>query len=195
MIIYEDEGQKQGQHEIKNNYWKAKGIEVKRVPLPVGDYILANTLTEDVISRKAHRNVDLKKMDFLGTYRVCVDTKRDITEIEGNICGKAHERFRDECILAKNNGITLYVLVENNNGIADIQDLFKFTSKRRQDWFRIKAAHDKGKMLGIKIANQPPVSGEVLAKAMLTMQAKYGVTFLFCTPQEAGRKVIELLRG
>lgn len=193
MIIYEDEGQKLGQHEMKNHYWKANGYEVKRVPLPVGDYILANDLTKDVVERKSKRKVDLKKMDFLGTYRVCVDTKKDLTEIEGNICGKAHERFRDECILAKNNGIRLYVLVENKDGVADIQDLFRYTSKRRLNWFRIKAAHEKGKMLGVKISSTPPVSGETLAKAMLTMQAKYGVTFVFCKPEDAGKRVLELL--
>lgn len=193
MQLLEDDGQKIGQHLLKNNWWNLNDIEVIRVPLPVGDYALANELTADVIKRKSDRNMPVKKMDFLGTYKVAVDTKKDITEIEGNICGKAHARFRDECILAQNNGIKLYVLVENSDGITDIKDLFSYTSKRRMNYFRIKKAHEEGKMLSRSIPKQAPVSGQTLAKAMLTMQLKYGVTFLFCRPNDSGRKVIELL--
>lgn len=54
----------------------------------------------DVINRKNERGVPVKKMDFLGTYNVTVDTKKDIQELVGDICGKQHARFRDECILA-----------------------------------------------------------------------------------------------
>ena len=35
--------------------------------------------------------------------------------------------------------------------------------------------------------------GETLAKACLTMQLKYGVEFLFCRPEDAGEKILELL--
>ena len=34
-----------------------------------------------------------------------------------------------------------------------------------------------------------------LIKTMQSMQEKYGVTFLFCTPEESGKIVIELLTG
>lgn len=195
MIILEDKGQQLGKHTIKNDYWKSLGIEVIRVPLPTGDYVINNDKTQDVINRKMKRNIEAKKMDFLGTYKVTVDTKKDISEISDNVCGKGHARFRDECILAQNNNIKLYTLVENREGIADLQDLFSYTSERRKRWFQIRNAHQKGKMLSYKISKIPPVSGEQLAKSMLTMQEKYGVTFLFCTPEEAGRKVIELLEG
>ena len=41
--------------------------------------------------------------------------------------------------------------------------------------------------------SQNATKGVSLAKAMRTMQEKYGVTFLFCKPEEAGAKILELL--
>ena len=49
--------------------------------MPVGDYIIATDKVADVIHRKAKRNMEVKKMDFLGTYAVAVDTKKDMQEI------------------------------------------------------------------------------------------------------------------
>ena len=115
MILIEDKGNKEGLHKIKNAYWQAQGIEVIRHPLPVGDYILMNEKVKDMLDRKAKRGIEPKKMDFLGTYNVAIDTKKDIQELCGNICGKSHDRFRDEALLAQNNGIKLYILVENES--------------------------------------------------------------------------------
>ena len=38
-----------------------------------------------------------------------------------------------------------------------------------------------------------PADNQAIVKAIEKMQEKYGVKFLFCTPEEAGEKVIELL--
>lgn len=35
--------------------------------------------------------------------------------------------------------------------------------------------------------------GETLAKAIETMEQKYGVKFLFCKPEEAGAMILKLL--
>lgn len=193
MIILEDVGNKVGQHIVKNKYFEKNGIEVIRAPLPVGDYILMNDKVQNVIDRKTKREVELKKMDFLGTYNVAVDTKKDIQELVGNVCGKAHARFRDECILAQNNGIKLYILVEDSGGYVDrketiynkpvrsIDDLFGWKNPRAFVWVK-----------GVQ-KNPTATKGETLAKACLTMQKKYSVEFLFCSPQESGKKIIELL--
>lgn len=193
MILIEDMGNKVGLHVAKNNYWSSNGVEVLRAPLPVGDYVLVNDKIQDVLDRKTKRGIEPKKMDFLGTYTVCVDTKRDMNEIEGNIIGKAHARFRDELILAQNNGIKLYVLVENRDKINDVRDVFRYTSKRRLNWLKYNKLHQEGRALNIVIPSKPPVSGANLAKSMLTMQERYGVTFLFCKPEESGKKIIDLL--
>lgn len=193
MLIIEDKGQKEGQHILKNRYFENNEIEVLRAPLPVGDYIIADDKVSDVIHRKAKRNMEVKKMDFLGTYSVAVDTKKDMQEIIGNICGKSHPRFRDECILAQNNGIRLYVLIENADGVKSVEDVFKWRNPRLERYNRIKYMQSCGKWLNASIPITPPTSGKTLAKSMLTMQLKYGVEFVFCRPEEAGKKIIELL--
>lgn len=193
VLIIEDKGQKEGQHILKNRYFENNEIEVLRAPLPVGDYIIADDKVSDVIHRKAKRNMEVKKMDFLGTYAVAVDTKKDMQEIIGNICGKSHPRFRDECILAQNNGIKLYVLIENADGVKSVEDVFKWRNPRLERYNRIKYMQSCGKWLNASIPITPPTSGKTLAKSMLTMQLKYGVEFVFCRPEEAGKKIIELL--
>lgn len=194
LLLIEDKGQKEGQHILKNRYFENNEIEVLRAPLPVGDYIIADDKVSDVIHRKAKRNMEVKKMDFLGTYAVSVDTKKDMQEIIGNICGKSHPRFRDECILAQNNGIKLYVLIENADGVKSVEDVFKWRNPRLDRYNRIKYMQSCGKWLNASIPITPPTSGKTLAKSMITMQLKYGVEFVFCRPEEAGKKIIELLR-
>ena len=193
MKLIEDMANKEGKHVFKNNWWKAHGVEVIRQPLPVGDYILVTDKVEDVLKRKAARGIEPHKMDFLGAVHVSVDTKQSMTEIEGNIVGAAHERFRDECILAQNCGIKLYVLVENEDGIKCLDDVAKWQNPRAKRWYRLKALHEQNKALKIPIPSRPPVNGERLMKAMKTMQEKYGVTFAFCAPHEAGQRVLDIL--
>ena len=193
MILISDKAQQKGKHLIKENWWKNNGVDVLYHPLPVGDYVIANAKVLDVIERKAKRGIETKKMDFLGTYDVVCDTKKDIQELIGDICGKQHARFRDEAILAQNNGIKLYILVENKDGVKDVRDLFKWQNPRMHRYNKILYMHRLGKWSNIPTPKAPPTSGETLAKACLTMNLKYGVEFMFCTPNEAGKRVIELL--
>ena len=190
MIVLEDKGQQAKKHELKHLYFESHGIYWERYPLPVGDYILANEAVHDVISRKQKRGIDVKKMDFLGTYNVAVDTKKDIQEIIGNICGKEHSRFRDECIIAQNNKIKLYVLIENNDNVKCIDDLNYWDNPRikMQKWITTLSGERR------KVLKYPDATkGVTLAKAMRTMESKYGVKYLFCTPEEAGAMILELL--
>lgn len=193
MILVEDKAQKIDQHEMKNRWWEKEGIQVLRYPLPVGDYIIADDKVMELIKRKQKRNVEIKKMDFVGTYKVCVDTKKDIQELIGDICGKQHERFRDECLFAKNNGIKLYILVENTTitinerkgiyspYIDSLNNLHRFVNPRLFIW------------RGGKQMYPTATKGITLQKACMTMEKKYGVEFIFCRPNEAAEKVIELL--
>lgn len=193
MILIEDVCNQKSKHLIKNDYWRLNGIEVKRYPLPIGDYVVTNDKILDVIKRKADRSVDIKKMDFMGTYSVCVDTKKDIQELIQDVCTKDHARFRDECILAQNTGVKLYVLVEDNGGFCDrkctiynkpvtcINDLFRWKNPRAFIWQGGKQKYPRC------------TKGEQLAKACITMEREYGVSFMFCTKAEAGAKVLSLL--
>lgn len=188
--IVEDRGQQARKHEIKHRWFSENNINLLNMPLPVGDYILLTDTVEDVIKRKEKRGIPVKKMDFLGSYKICVDTKKDIQEIISDICGKQHERFRDECILAKNNGICLYILIENEDGIKCIDDLLLWDNPRAkmQKWVTTPSGQRR------KVLKYPKAtSGETLSKAMLTMEEKYDAKFLFCTPEEAGERILELL--
>ena len=181
--IIEDTRQKKGKHDVKNAYWYIMGIPVERHPLPVGDYIMMTDKVTELLARKQKRGVSLKEKDFMGTFAAAVDSKYGIQELEKDICSSDHERFADECALAQNSGIQLYVLVENDDGIADVRDLYRWVNPRSL-WRR------NGKPLYPKAT-----TGVTLMKACLTMEKKYGVKFLFCRPDQAAVRVIELLRG
>lgn len=193
MILIEDKNNVVGKHKVKNAYWKSQGIDVIRHPLPVGDYILVDEKVQDLLDRKEKRGIPPKKMDFLGTYSVCVDSKYGIEEICQNICGRSHDRFKDEVCLAQNNGIKLYILVENESFtikgkvespyIGKLDDLHKWVNPRL--WIRKNG----------KQAYPRATRGVTLMKACKTLEAKYGVKFVFCRPQDAGKKIVELLGG
>lgn len=197
MTIIEDKNQKPGKHDEVNTYFAIHGIDVIRQRLPVGDYILANEKTDDVFKRKSERGIPVKMMDLLGTYNVCVDEKNSIQELVSDVCGKQHERFRDELLLAKNNGISLYILVRNdrevvydrngilirNNTITDLNDLHKWVNPRLWIFQGGKQKYPKA------------TKGITLQKACYTLHAKYGCCFVFCESAHAGKKIVELLEG
>lgn len=193
MQIISDKAQQSGKHVIKERWWAENGVEVLYHPLPCGDYILVDDKVNELLERKAKRGIEPKKMDFIGTYNKVVDTKRDIQELIGDICGKQHARFRDECLLAQNNGIQLCILVENRDRVSETRDLFGWQNPRMHRYNKIRYMHRIGKWADIAEPKAPPTSGATLAKACLTMELTYGVKFLFCTPEESARRVIELL--
>ena len=190
MKILVDTGQQKKKHDLKHECMEKLGAELQIVPLPVGDYVLVSGDVEDVLNRKKNRGIDVKKMDLLGSYKVSVDTKRDIQEAIGNICGPQHDRFRDEVILAQRNQIKLYILIENTDGVSTLDDLDAWENPRKKMKKWVSVADGGRKRVPV---SQNATKGVSLAKAMRTMQEKYGVTFLFCKPEEAGAKILELL--
>ena len=105
-----------------------------------------------------------------------VDTKANVEEIAQNIGGKEHARFREECKLAKKLGGQLIILVENEHGYRCIDDVVGWINPN----FR-KTARS--------------IEGPRLAMAMKTMSERYGVQFMFCAPEEAGRIIKKLLEA
>ena len=169
MILLEDTRNQPGKHNLKNKYFMEHDIEVRRTKLYVGDY----TLPAD--------------------QSVCVDTKKDIQELIGDICGKSHERFRNECLRAQEANVKLIILVENEPGYVDhkntiynkvvrtVDDLYSWINPRLFIW-----KSGKQKYPGA-------TRGQVLAKCCKTMNEKYGVEFRFCTPEESARKILSIL--
>ena len=196
MKIAVDKNQVQkGSHAESNKYnhmmLKRMGHELIALPLPIGDYCILTDEMRETIDRRRTR---LKKMDLIGDIKVAVDRKNSIDEICGNVCSTtaSHERFRDECILAQKCGCKFVILVEDDK-VKSLDDLDKWVNPREKKYFVMKARQDKGYKLKYPLPKQPPASGKTLAKALRTMQEKYGIEVVFAKPKDAARVMVELL--
>ena len=145
--IIEDTRQKENKHAAKHKYWNEAHVDVIRSALKFGDYIKVP--------------------------KVAVDTKENIQEIGGNMCGNAKEkkRFAEECKRSRDFGCKLIFLIEDSR-YKEITDLYETE---------------------IYLHNGMVIPGEQLATAMFTMQERYGCRFMFCDPKDAGRIIVELL--
>ena len=195
MIIAADKNQFAGSHG-KSNARKHKqmeqlGCQVKPIPLPFGDYCLVTEQMQETIDRRGEK---LKKQDLIADIKLSIDTKKNLEEVVGNICGKSHGRFRDEAIMAMKMGAKFIVLVEDET-ITDVRQVFQWNNPRTHRYNKIKYMHSLGKWLNIPLPKSPPTSGQTLAKAMLTMQSKYNIDWRFCKPSDAGATVVEMLKG
>jgi hypothetical protein len=103
-----------------------------------------------------------------------VDTKKDMNEVESNLIHD-HERFKAECIRARDAGIKLVILIQDPK-LTQLSDVF--------GWFNIRSKWSK-----------KAASGKQLAKMMYTMNSRYGVSWEFTTKQNCGKRIIELLGG
>lgn len=112
--------------------------------------------------------------DYAPPPRVSIDTKANMDEIANNICGQEHKRFINECKAAKAAGCQLIILVENTVGITDISEVHRWINPR-------------------SVYSPKCVQGPRLQKAMMTISDRYGVQFRFCTPEEAGSVIKEIL--
>lgn len=168
MILLEDTRQQAQKHDIKHKWFEKNGITIRRQALYCGDYTLPTDQS------------------------ICIDTKKDIQELVSDICGKQHERFRNECIRAQEAGIQLIVLVENRGGkvghgnvycptIAKLEDLHKWVNPRLFIMYRGKQKYPRA------------TRGVTLQRACMTLEYRYGVRFMFCNPEESAETIIKLL--
>lgn len=111
--------------------------------------------------------------DYAPPPKVSIDTKRSVDEIAENI-GNDHVRFKNECKAAQEAGCRLIVLVENDLGITDVSQVHTWENPR-------------------SVYSSRCIQGPRLQKAMETMHERYGVTFMFCTPEESAERILELL--
>lgn len=197
MIIAVDKAQKEGKHDLKHNQLIEMGHELMFLPLPVGDYILVNDAVKEVIKRRGDK---LKKMDLLGVTKRSVDSKYGMTEIYGDLIGKSHARFRDECILAQQNGIDFYVLIESAPEVKCLEDVKAWKNWKQLYAYckRNKIKTGQGMMERIEEyvehgGQKPPVDGEQLYKTMVTVSRKYGTKWCFCRPDDCGKAIAYLL--
>ena len=196
MKIAVDKNQLQkGSHAKSNAYnhrmMERAGHELIAIPLPYADYAEVTAEMQETIDRRGDK---LKKADLVGDIKIAVDRKNSIDEICGNVCSttSAHERFRDEVILAQKCGCKFYVLIEDEK-VTSLDDLDHWQNPREKKYFYYKALIAQGKKLRMILPKQPPASGKKLAKALRTMETKYGVEFVFCKPEDAAQRIVELL--
>ena len=127
---------------------------------------------------------------YIGDYmsldnpRVIVDRKQNLSELCGNVC-QQHERFRNELIRAQENGIKLIILCENGKGIETLNDLVFWENPRSKR--RVKK---NGVWTSVETK---AMKGDVLMKILTTLECKYGCKFIFCSKEQTGRKIIEIL--
>lgn len=116
---------------------------------------------------------------------VSIDTKESIYELACDL-RQQHDRFRRECERADESGIALVILVENDDGVSDLFGL--------ADWIE-PLGHFAARQKKSKGRVKKRISGTQLYRACKTMETRYGVRFDFCTPGEAGARVLEILEG
>lgn len=127
---------------------------------------------------------------YIGDYmsldnpRVIVDRKQNLSELCGNVC-QQHERFRNELIRAQENGIKLIILCENGKGIETLNDLVFWENPRSK-----RRVNKNGVWTTVETK---AMKGDVLMKILTTLECKYGCKFLFCSKEQTGRKIIEIL--
>lgn len=193
-----DRAQKAGKHEIKHDWLREHGCELIDLPLPVGDYIAVTKEVEDTIKRRGER---LKKMDLLAVTHTTIDTKQNLLEVCNNLVGSSHRRFRDEAILAQQNGIRFIVLVEEGTKVKTLNDVEHWENPRRWQYCKKNGISTRGDVEA-EIAefvrnggDKPPTSGVQLSKMMRTMSDRYGVVWEFCDKRHTGERIVELLGG
>ena len=148
VTLIEDTRQQAKKHELKRAYFANHGINVIRSKLPVGDYALLTDLS------------------------TIIDTKKDLQEVIGNVT-TGHKAFVSECEIAKQAGIRLIILIEQDD-ITCMNDVYQWYNPRLR--FSSKAT-----------------TGRTLGKIMHGMQVRHGVEWMFCKRAETGKRILELL--
>ena len=119
--------------------------------------------------------------DYAKPPLIAIDTKADIYEIASNLMHQ-HARFKKECIAASVAGCQLIILIENTDGVRCVDDLERWIESEEHFQMRRSRRYYSKRIIGSS-----------LAKTMRTMAERYGVRWEFCTPNEAGEKVLALL--
>lgn len=146
-----------------------------------GKHELKHSMLEDAGCTLVPHTLDVG--DYAQAPKVSVDTKRDLYEL--NACLTTdHRRFAEECDRARAQGTMLVVLTENDQGVGCLADLAAW--EEPYGAFRVRGMKSKGSV-------RMRIKGSTMAKACQTMHSDHGVWFSFCAPDEAARRIIEIL--
>ena len=120
---------------------------------------------------------------------IMVDRKMSLIEIQNNIT-IGHQRFRNELILAQENGIKLIVLIEESQikTLEDVRD--KYINPRMKQW---SIAKKRALNKGLEFKQRPPLPGKHIYEILKTMEEKYGCKFMFARKENMAETIIKLL--
>lgn len=125
-----------------------------RTGLPSGDYIAVRYDSEK---------------GFYKDYSIIIDTKKNMEEICGNLCGASHRRIVNEVNTAKELGCKHFIFLIGDSKIKSVEDIINWSS------------------------NKTKVTGSKLYKTLKTFREHHKCSFIFCKHSELGNYVIKLL--
>lgn len=141
------------------------------------------------------RNVEAEILAECQKDRISEDVSKFLNKLYVARRGSFHREIKR----AENNGIKLVVLVENKDGIKTLRDVFSWTNPRLLMTIptnKVIGRYKNGKPKYQRVRKYPrATTGAVLAKSLITMEKKYGVKFEFCSPEESGQRIVEILEG
>lgn len=106
--------------------------------------------------------------------RLVIDRKKDLSELCGNVC-QQHERFQRELKRAMDAEIQIIILCEHGADINRLEDVYFWDNPRL-------------------LQSPKAITGKSLYKSLLTIRDRYNVRFEFCTKNETGHRIMELLK-
>lgn len=162
VVIQMDTREKAGKKGHITSAFDAAGVRYIRSKMYVGDYTL------------------------LHDQSLCIDVKQGLQEVYSNLV-QEHERFRAECVRARDAGIRLLILVEQPE-IQTLEDVHTWENPSI-------AAYNKKVLEGAERPKRPPISSLRLQSMMLAMTALYDVEWRFCAPKDTGKVIINILTG
>lgn len=149
-VILMDTREQEGKHNNVLEYFEKNNYKVVRSKLFVGDYT------------------------YLSDMRICVDTKKDIQEIVGNVTSQ-HDRFIREIQRANENGIKLVFLIQDEY-IGKLEELNRWYNPR------------------LKVSPRA-TKGTTLYKILYRIEKEYGTKFYMTTRAKCGENIIKILNG
>lgn len=106
---------------------------------------------------------------------VVIDRKKDLIELCGNVC-QQHKRFVGELERAREAGYRMVILCEHGGYVRDLEQV--------KHWHNPRTRTSPG-----------ATSGVTLYKILKTMTQKYDFEVRFCSKEETGRRIVEILGG
>lgn len=164
MNIQVDSREHESEWSRIKSHFDALGVKYFRSKLYVGDY------------------------QSLDNPRLVIDRKKDLQELCGNVC-QQHERFKAELVRAMESGIKIIILCEHGPDVKLLEDVYFWQNprKHRVIWKTINGKRVK------TVVSEKAVDGNQLYKSLCTIRDRYNVDFVFCTKEETGKKIVEIL--